>query len=367
MPEILVTIKGLEESWQKWVLPGGKTEYNKLPAGLQPIMRSLARRPAELTPVDKLVEYYDDIDKLTQDPNSGVTDAEAAKYLSRISEQVQDVTSEKLKERPAFRELPLHIGAVFEKGRNYLLVEHESIPTLKITDADHRQAYIFENLHAFNTLFRQPQSWKPAIDIWLADAKFAAKAEGLSNRDLENFDKRLKAMMAITASARAMEESAGSSVSYLVILTGGESGNLSAQDTMSDFLVHADLEKLNEVIKSPLVKKYYDILMKDAGLINDEDHRWIEKPDPDDSSKKVQLPSRVELLEDSESFRKQIREKSELVPYLVESAEKPGFDTYIREDLLKKDTPAYIRKLKRKVLKRILDGQRLGLLAMPFL
>jgi hypothetical protein len=348
MTEILVTIEGLDETWQDWVLPKGKEEYDELSTRLQPIVRSLARRPVELTPVDKLVEYYDDIDRLMQDPDAGVTAAETAVYLSRITQRVQDVTTAKLKERPAFRELPLHIGAVFEKGRNYLLVEHESIPTMKIKNADHRQAYILENLHAFNTLFKQPQSWKPAVDIWLTDAMFAAKAENLKNKDLEEFSEQLKAMMAITASARAMEESAGASVSYLVVLTGGERGNLSAQDTMSDFLIHADLDKLNEVIDNPLVKKYYDILMNDAGLINNaETHRWRKIPDPNNSEKKIELPSKVELVEDSKEFRDKVR-TGKLVPYLKDFAEKGGFDTYIREVLLKKDTPAYIRKLKKK-------------------
>jgi hypothetical protein len=368
MPEIKVNIEGLEESWQGWVLPKGEEEYKELSTRLKPIVRSLARRPVELTPISKLVEYYDDIDRLTQDPDSGVNDAEVAIYLSRITQKVQEITSKESKERPAFRELPLHIGAVFEKGRNYLLVEHESIPTMSITNKDHRQAYMLENLHAFNTLFRQPQSWKPAVDIWLADAKFAAKAEGLSSEDFEDFSKQLKAMMAITASARAMEESAGASVSYLVTLTGGERGNLDAQDLIRDFLVHSDSSKLNKVLKSPLVKKYYNILMKDAGLINDEDHRWSKIDDPEhpgNPSRELDVPSKVEFIKDplvlkdprvskkssaykdALAFTDSVRE-GVLVEYLKDSAEEGGFDSYINEVLLKKDTAAHKRKLKEK-------------------
>lgn len=354
MPEILVTIEDLEESWQEWVLPKGKEEYDELSKRLQPVVRSLARRPVELTPANKLVEYYDDMERLAQDPDSGVTDAEVAIFLSRITKKVQDIIPEKIEKGPVSRELPLHIGAVYEKGRNYLLVEHESIPILKIENEGHRQAYILENLHAFNTLFKQPQSWKPAIDIWLVDAQFAAKAEGLSNEAFEKFSKQLKAMMAITASARAMEVSAGASVSYLVALTGGERGNLDAQDLMSDFLVHADLNKLNEVIENPLVKKYYDILMDDAGLINEADHRWRRISDPNNPSKKVDLPSKVVLQKGL--TEKQVREKRRLVPFFKDFAEERegvggGFDAYIKKVLLKEDTPAYVKKLKKKEIK----------------
>lgn len=355
MSEILVTIEGQAEAWQEWVLPKGEAEYNKLSSRLKPIVRSLARRPVELTPVSKLVEYYDDIDKLTSDSDSGVLDSEAAKYLSRITKKVQELTPKTTEKGSVARELPLHIGAVYENGRNYLLVEHESIPTLDIKDEDNRRAYILENLHAFNTLFKQPQSWKPAVDLWLADAKFAAKAEGLSKEDFEAFSKQLKAMMAITASARAMEVSAGASISYLVALTGGERGNLDAQDTMSDFLLHADPEKLNEVINNPLVKIYYDRLMRDAGLINDEGHRWDRNLD--DPSKIIDTSSLMEFIDESRGFRDRIREgeiKTEveggkgLVYYLENDAREGGFDTYIKEVLLAEDSQEY----KDELLKR---------------
>ncbi len=339
MAEKEVKINGTTERWQEWAVPGGKKEYDNLPSSLKPIIRSLARRPDELTPTTKLVEYYDDIEKLILDPASGIKDGDVAPYLARIAEKVKTKTK---KERAAMRELPLHIGAVFEEGRNYMLVEHESIPILDIKNEDHRQVFILENLHAFNVLFKQPQSWKAAIDLWITDSKFAARAEGLTERDLESFNTQLKAMMAVTASARAMEVSAGSEVGYLVALTGGEKGNLSAQDTIADYLLHADFKKLNEVIENPLVKRYYDILMKDAGLINNKEHRW-RKPENSD----IELPSRVEFLKDSRKFRNKVRE-GRLVKYLKDYAEKGGLDAYIRKVLLSKDSEEFIKEREGK-------------------
>src|SRR4030042_6395404 len=142
MSEILVKIGELEEKWNDWIMPGGKNEYDKLPGPLKPYLRSLARRPEALTPPDKLTEYYDLIDKLSLEPNSGETYSDAAPYLGRITEKIRRMVEASPERTASLRELPLHIGAVFKDGRNWLQVEHESIPILNIQDEQQREVYM---------------------------------------------------------------------------------------------------------------------------------------------------------------------------------------------------------------------------------
>lgn len=328
MSEIPVKMEGVDEKWNDWIMPGGKKEYEKLPGPLKPHLRSLARRPGALTPPDKLAEYYDLIDKLSLDPRSRVKNSDVAPYLGRITERIKQIVEASPQGRASLRELPLHIGAVFKDGRNWLQVEHESIPILDISDEKQRETYMLENIHAFDVLFKQPASWKPAVDIWLADAKFAADAGKLSKETYEAFEQKLKAFMAVTASVRAMEESAGAIPSYLAILTGGEKGNLDAQDTMPDYLLHRSPENLNSVLDDPLVAGFYEKIMSDAGLINDKKYRWRK----DEEEKERDVPSELVF---RQGVNKQDVRNGELVKYLKDESEEGGLDKYIANVLLK--------------------------------
>ena len=350
MAEIEVDFgQGMVEKWQDWIMPGGKDEYDSLPDALKPRIRSLARRPLQLTPPDKLVEYYDDIDKLAEDPSSGVTYADIGNYLDRITKRIEQVSEEtRAGKQAALRELPLHIGAVFKNGRNWLLVEHPSIPILDVKNRNHRLAYILENIHAFDNLFGQASAWKGAEDIWIADSMIAAQAEHLSDRERDDFLKILKAMMGVTGQARAMEASAGNSVAYLTTLTDGEHGNLDTQDLWQDYLVHGDPEKLNVLLENPLIKHYYDKLINDAGLRNDSSLEWHEIPDPDKPGKTIWVSSSVVLRDRPEV----IRNNNQLIKYLKGYAEEGGFDSYIENVLLKLDSPKAIAELHKRGIEK---------------
>jgi hypothetical protein len=341
MAEILVNIGGVQEAWQGWVMPNGESEYNSLPDSLKPLTRSLARRSPELTPYDELLDYYKRIEGLSLDPQSGVTDADAVPYLARIQTQAERLAREQ-KKRAAPRELPLHIGAVFANGRNERLVEDPSIPVLDIKDRNQRLVFCLENIHAFDHLFGQAEAWKGAVDLWIADAQIAAQAEGLSEVEWGRFEKQIKNLMAITASARAMEASAGASTTYLATLTGGEEGNLDRQGLWADYLVHGDPGKINYVISNPLVKHYYEILMRDAGLHTGDHYEWREIQNPDKPSETIWLPSKVEFEQNPDQTRRQ----SNLIRYLKDYAENGGLNAYITSILLAADTSREIQALK---------------------
>jgi hypothetical protein len=255
--------------------------------------------------------------------------------VGRISELViksksSEVTREKKPSTLVKGELPLHIGAVFSGGRNELQVEHESIPVLDIKKENDRIQYILENIHAFNVLLRQPTAWKAAIDIWLSDAQIAAQSKGLERGSFEEFKVKIMSAMAITASARLMESSGGDLGSYLTMITGGgEKPATSKQEEWSEFLLHADPDKLNKVLDMPLVATFFSVLMEDAGLVNDEKSRWRKEPDSENPSKEIWKPSSLRMIkgktiEDIASGR--------LMKYLREDG--GGFNKYIEEVLL---------------------------------
>jgi len=337
-----------QEQLASWLVPEPK-EFKEIKNGLLKMEVLLLGRHGDkniLTP-DRLEKAHERIDRLisSEAEKKGVDAAnillaEATPWMKRIEDKHAKLTrileekreslfTQQFPERKAsFRELPLHIGAVFKDGRNWLQVEHESIPILDIKNEKQRETYMLENIHAFDVLFKQPASWKPAVDIWLADAKFAADAGKLSKETYEAFEQKLKAFMAVTASVRAMEESAGATPTYLAVLTGGEKGNLDAQDTMPDYLLHGSPENLNRVLEDPLVAKFYEKIMSDAGLIDDKDHRWRKHEKDEDKY----LPSKLEL---RQGVNKQDVRKGELVKYLKDESEEGGLDKYIANVLLK--------------------------------
>lgn len=210
---------------------------------------------------------------------------------------------------------PDHIGAAFETGKMaawlYNWVEREYIvPVLDVKGKEHRMRWTLENMRVFSdgTLASPEEKWKPVIDSWLSELKFAASRarfdpdltpeekkekqkelrEGVKETELD-----IKAMMAVSASARAMEVSAGSAAAYVQVITGGDS-NLDKQDFWQEFLLHNDAAKLIRVIEHPLVRHYYEQLIQDAGIriktpLHKEKGEWIEDwdiPDKDEALKK---------------------------------------------------------------------------------
>ena len=239
---------------------------------------------------------------------------------------VPTLTSDRHRERQqSLREIPLYFGAVFAGGKNEVYVDRpDLIPTLDITSEIDRTKFIFKNIHAFDYRFGKASAWKGAIDDWMKDVAIADETIGIEPGVKREFLKRLKAMMAITASARAMEDSEGVAKKYLVTLLGGnEKGepNLGEQDLSSSLLLHADPEKLNKVINDPLIKPFYNRIMEDAGLDTGPSSEWID-----------QTPSTVKL--EAGLTAENIRERSGLVKYLKDEAKNGGIQKYIDDVLL---------------------------------
>jgi len=90
-------VKGIkDEKWSGWLLPGGEEEYKNISSPeMAGVVRSLARRSDAVTPIDKLVEYYDDLEKLLDDGKA--TDEEVAPYLARIAERAERLSENKSK------------------------------------------------------------------------------------------------------------------------------------------------------------------------------------------------------------------------------------------------------------------------------
>lgn len=245
--------------------------------------------------------------------------------------------------RQSLREVPLYFGAVFKGGKNEVYVDRpDLIPTLEIKNENDRNRFIFKNIHAFDYRFGKGSAWKGAITDWVADFKIANEGANISPEQRDIFLKKLSAMMAVTASARAMENSAGVAKTYLTNLVGAnERGdpNLDEQDLSGPLLLHADPEKMTIILEDPLVKRYYDKLMADAGLVNDAEHEWHKITDSE--GKEDWMASTIELIHPA-AFQ---RDRSPLIEYLKDSARAGGLQEYIEKVLLESDNPRLIQEL----------------------
>lgn len=232
---------------------------------------------------------------------------------------------------------PKHVGAVFVGGLFEKMFRHETIPPCDITTAAGREKFILENIHAFDYLLQEPGAWKGAVGAWLDDMYFASKSAANVIKFGENpenagkrfedviseFEAKVKAMMAVTASARAMEKSNGSIEAYGVWLTTGGQGkeaDLDIQDQYKDYILHDDPKKLDLVLENPLVRKYFRQITSDMGA------RTITT----DKKKGTRRYYRTKEIEDIRKGGNSCR----LVEYLKNGAEKGGFLSYIEKEIL---------------------------------
>lgn len=224
---------------------------------------------------------------------------------------------------------PIHLGAAFATGRN---VEYayswrtgeQLIPVLEIENKEDRDRWGLENIRVFSdgTLPSPELNWKPVIDSWLTDLKTAV-VNRLGRKEAKEAELDIKAMMAVSASARAMEQTAGGADKYVALITADREGDLDRQDTWAEFLLHNDPDKLNRVISHPLVKRYYNRLLEDAGIA--EVQEW-HKAQP--SSWKTE---------------KGKADERKLVRYLrsKNGDYKGGFNEYIADVLLAEDSEEF--------------------------
>jgi hypothetical protein len=180
---------------------------------------------------------------------------------------------------------PTFIGAIFETGRSRSMVhewvitdEHPSgrdiVPVEHIEDAKGRENWVFENMRVFNdgTVAQPEASWKGIIDYHLSELLVAEKSairEGktLKREEIEKTAEFLKAAMAISSSARAMEVSSGVPGAYECYITQSfPEPNPDRQDSWAEFLLHKDPKKIKTLLDNPMVNKFYKMIIDDAGM-----------------------------------------------------------------------------------------------------
>ena len=262
----------------------------------------------------------------------------ASLYSTPIPKEINDVLEGRVERREVGSAMipPNEVVAVFEQGRLGIFKDawKGKVEFLDITDDVDRNRWALLNMRAFNGgIIAEPHlKWRGTINYWLTDLSDSASLARLDREtsdDVEQTNMLIRSMMAVSASARAMEPSGGASSDYVAVITASEKGDLSRQDSWEDLLLHNDPEKYDTVINHPLVKYYYQRLMQDAGLSSDPKYEWHRK----EGKGKWVLR---QIMFNNEDEGKGIREarKGKLVGYLKEKADEGGFNAYIKKELL---------------------------------
>jgi len=214
------------------------------------------------------------------------------------------------------------IGAVFETGRSqgfvYDWVKKEClVPVLSVEKRGERERWILENIRVFSdgTVASPILRWKQFVDFWTTELSVAATRSELSRKDRVETEKNLKAAMAVSASARAMEASGGNFNKYALLIT--VDGDMDKQDFWADYLLHNDAQKLERVLQNPLVQYFYTKLLTDAGIKlsgqkpsnKEEQASWLTKSSWEIPSKERVLNGRlVKFLKKGDGFNEYIGE-----------------------------------------------------------
>lgn len=168
---------------------------------------------------------------------------------------------------------PQQFVSLFREGR-YGLNEKawkDKVDFVSVRIDSDRNKWALKNMGAFNNgvIPAPDRNWKEVVDTWLRDMQDAAMLGKLDNGELKRVAetrKDLLAMMAVSASARAMEQSGGAISTYVATLTQDPKGDLDTQDKWAEWLLHKDPEKYRRLISNPLVERYYKRLCEEAGL-----------------------------------------------------------------------------------------------------
>lgn len=232
---------------------------------------------------------------------------------------------------------PAHYVAIFREGRHGSFEKQwgDKVKFLSVLNENDRLAWCYANMGAFANGVIQTKDWKGVVDIWLGDIKDSAnlvKADREKMVGIKETEKDLRAMMALSASARAMEGSAGSAATYVKLLTVDRDGDLDKQDIWADFLLHDDSEKYWRVISQPLVRHYYDKILAQAGIdvVGNESGQTIEG--------KLRKVSSFGVKSDTAL-------SSKLFDFLRQTEGtkyKGGFEPYISDELLVTDEEDFV-------------------------
>jgi|GEM_PF-6069256 len=254
--------------------------------------------------------------------------------------------------------LPAHVGEVFREGRNVIYTVDRfgnTIPGLEIRtvkDALHRRAWVFGNMRSFNKLNGANRLWRGALADYIGDlneAKTNAIREMSTTSDptksslreeTEAFDdevgeteKLLISFMAVSSAARAIDASAGVPKNYIADVTG-TSPEGPDMDKQANILA-GNPERYVRAIGDPLVRHYYDRIMRASGIDMDSSLEWHKGADG-------WVGSAVRLSRSAREIRDDRNNPNSLVYYLHNKAKNGGFDAYIKKVLLKEDSDDFI-------------------------
>lgn len=273
----------------------------------------------------------------------------AAKNYFRLRDEQQKIRDTMLRQQQAGQHestfapsIPPHFRAVFREGPHglYERAWGEKIKFLSVLNEQDRRNWCFANLEAYTSgAIPGETHWKGVVDMWLSDlshSAYLAKAGPEQLKEIEKTKVFLKAMMAVSSSARGMEYSAGAASTYALFITGGKEVDLDVQDRWASYLLHDDPEKYWRIISDPLVRYYYKRILADAGINI--------VTGTDSGEKKGQVSTVVES-----NINKVQAKRSKLVKYLrsKDITYQGGFNKYIEEFLLKEDPERVVQKVAR--------------------
>lgn len=326
------------EMWADWLVKDVKEFDDIKDSKLQMKIRLLARRGDTSVNSDHLMKIHNEIDQMVEE---GLDLSEAALWMGRVEDRHEllvaneentpsVVTVAHDKESVPARDQPLYMGAVFRGGQNEsYLVSPELVVRLDPEKQSDRRKFAYRNLYAFNSLYlknaRMNSGWLNATQSYETDLRVAKeKGARITSAELESSNEFLKAAMGVTASARALEISGGSFEDYAKILTGGNekgSPNIGWQDENDAYLLHADPNKIIILLNDPLIKGYYDRLMKDLGIEQNLESEW--------HGDKKQTPRKITV-----DIEKINTEPSGVVHHVKDEAKQGGLDAYIDKVLV---------------------------------
>lgn len=258
-----------------------------------------------------------------------------------------------------------HFGAVFEGSAATLKVEDYRTGKLMVKDRrgldienpEERRLWVFRNIEAFDLRASLKIFWLQAIKDWEEDIDTAlrqplpqaVKAKSWEEKQEQNYQTAkeiegtkdlVRAAMAVTASRKAMEVSAGSMDNYINALVGDVPDRA---DTWSEYLIHDDEKKIKTLNGNPLIRFFYTRLMNDAYFPEYEkgaDGKILEdtegKPIPEyKRDKNGKVERKDEFWEEAVVLSREPNPDSKMVEFLNKSGYKGGFREYCRQYLLR--------------------------------
>ncbi len=366
--------KGIPESKKgpeklaEWLVPDPK-EWGKIQnSALKMEIQLLGRHGDKTTATpERLLKTHERIEEMVR--SGQITLEEAAVWMGPIEQRHQELVEAGTKDAgekefgrvyeglAEGRELgpipPNEVVALFRQGRlgMYERFWGEKVKFLDITKEEERNIWALLNMEAFNhDIITNPhERWKGVIDFWLTDLRDATRLLGRDERHvsaggIKETERLIKAMMAISASARAMDVSSGNAGTYCNLMTpGGERGpNLDRADEWEEFLLHGDPEKLSLVIGNPVVRFFYVRVLKDAGY--DVPEKWeldenyqIKNNLLYNGNEKLEAEIKDRLkdkIKDEKALEKAVKEELIKLGY-ISALDTPSFDRAKEGDLVR--------------------------------